>query len=146
MLGSTCLSADGLRICAKRSSLPPPLDAPSEGLLLLLRSTCLSADGLRSCARRSSRPLPLAGRSAEDGGRGGAGGAGGGGGGGGGGGSGGSVYMTLRTAVSAEGQLQGEGAIEGSFRDYQVTGISSHGRQAFAYSQFNGCAAGEERK
>ena len=70
----------------------------------------------------------------------------GGGGGGGGGGSGGSVYMTLRTAVSAEGQLQGEGAIEGSFRDYQVTGISSHGRQAFAYSQFTGCAAGEERK
>ena len=46
---------------------------------------------------------------------------------------------TIRAAVGADGHLQGEGAIAGSYRDYQVKWISSHGPGAFAYSRFTEC-------
>ena len=50
---------------------------------------------------------------------------------------------TIRAAVGADGHLQGEGAIAGSYRDYQVKWISSHGPGAFAYSRFTECADDE---
>ena len=50
---------------------------------------------------------------------------------------------TIRAAVGADGHLQGEGAIAGSYRDYQVRWISSHGPGAFAYSRFTECADDE---
>ena len=49
----------------------------------------------------------------------------------------------IRAAVGADGHLQGEGAIAGSYRDYQVKWISSHGPGAFAYSRFTECADDE---
>ena len=50
---------------------------------------------------------------------------------------------TIRAAVGADGHLQGEGAIAGSYRDYQVKWISSHGPGAFAYSRFTECVDDE---
>jgi len=47
---------------------------------------------------------------------------------------------TVRAAVQVDGRLQGEGAIVGSYRDYQVKWVSSHGPGAFAYSRFTKCA------
>ena len=53
---------------------------------------------------------------------------------------------TIRAAVAADGaplsppRLQGEGAIEGSYRSYKVKFVSDHGPGSFAYSRFK-CAA-----
>ena len=49
----------------------------------------------------------------------------------------GGVGTTLRAAVAADGRHQGEGAIEGTYRDYRVQQIGSHGPDAFAYSRFD---------
>lgn len=46
---------------------------------------------------------------------------------------------TVRATVHADGRLQGEGAIEGSYRNYQVKWVSSHGPSAFAFSRFTEC-------
>ena len=43
---------------------------------------------------------------------------------------------TVRTMVQADGHMQGEGAIEGSYRNYQVKWVSSHGPGAYAFSRF----------
>ena len=57
-------------------------------------------------------------------------------------GAGGSVG-TLQVAIDADGHHQGEGAIEGSYRDYGVRYISSHGPGAHKHSRFVcGAAAG----
>lgn len=40
----------------------------------------------------------------------------------------------LQIVIGADGQNQGEGAIEGSYRDYQVRYVSSHGPDAHKYS------------
>lgn len=52
---------------------------------------------------------------------------------------------TIRATVQADGQQQGEGAIVGSYRDYQVKWVSSHGPGAFAHSRFTECID-DERK
>ena len=55
--------------------------------------------------------------------------------------AGGSSAGTLQIAIGADGQHQGEGAIEGSYRDYQVRYVSSHGPDAHMHSRFV-CGAG----
>jgi len=47
---------------------------------------------------------------------------------------------TIRATVAADGtepRLQGEGAIEGSYRSYQVKFVSDHGPGSFAHTRFN---------
>ena len=51
---------------------------------------------------------------------------------------GGSSAGTMQIAIGADGQHQGEGAIEGSYRNYQVP---SHGPGAHKHSRFV-CGAG----
>ena len=43
---------------------------------------------------------------------------------------------TMQIAIGADGHHQGEGAIEGSYRDYQVPWVSSHGPDAHKHSRF----------
>ena len=43
---------------------------------------------------------------------------------------------TVQIAIGADGHHQGEGAIEGSYRDYQVPWVSSHGPDAHMHSRF----------
>ena len=58
-------------------------------------------------------------------------------------GGGGGSAGTLQVAIDADGHHQGEGAIEGSYRDYRVRYISSHGPGAHKHSRFVcGAAAG----
>ena len=58
-------------------------------------------------------------------------------------GAGGGSAGTLQVAIGAVGHHQGEGAIEGSYRDYQVRYVSSHGPDAHKHSRFAcGAAAG----
>ena len=49
----------------------------------------------------------------------------------------GGVGTTRRAVVGADGRHQGEGAIEGTYGDYRVQQIGSHGPGAFLYSRFN---------
>ena len=49
---------------------------------------------------------------------------------------GGGSAGTLQIAIDADGHHQGEGAIEGSYRDYQVRFVSSHGPGAHKHSRF----------
>ena len=49
---------------------------------------------------------------------------------------GGGSAGTLQIAVGADGHHQGEGAIEGSYLDYQVRYVSSHGPDAHKHSRF----------
>jgi len=63
-----------------------------------------------------------------------------------GGGGGVGAGTTIHAVVQPDGEqrshwTQGEGAIVGSYRDYQVKWVSSHGPGDFAYSRFVGCAA-----
>ena len=46
----------------------------------------------------------------------------------------------MQVVIGADGQHQGEGAIEGSYRDYRVRYVSSHGPGAHKHSRF-ACAA-----
>jgi len=55
--------------------------------------------------------------------------------------AGGSSAGTMQVVIGADGQHQGEGAIEGSYRDYQVRYVSSHGLDAHKYARFL-CGAG----
>ena len=55
--------------------------------------------------------------------------------------AGGSSAGTMQIAIGADGSHQGEGAIEGSYRDYQVRYVSSHGPGAHKHSRFV-CGAG----
>ena len=56
---------------------------------------------------------------------------------------GGGSAGTLQVAIDADGHHQGEGAIEGSYRDYQVRYVSSHGPGTHKHSRFVcGAAAG----
>ena len=55
--------------------------------------------------------------------------------------AGGSSAGTMQVVIGADGQHQGEGAIEGSYRDYQVRYVSSHGPDAHMHSRFV-CGAG----
>ena len=50
--------------------------------------------------------------------------------------AGGSSAGTMQIAIGADGHHQGEGAIEGSYRDYQVRYVSSHGPGAHKHSRF----------
>ena len=50
--------------------------------------------------------------------------------------AGGSSAGTLQVVIGADGAHQGEGAIEGSYRDYQVRYVSSHGPGAHKHSRF----------
>ena len=50
--------------------------------------------------------------------------------------AGGGSAGTMQIAIGADGQHQGEGAIEGSYRDYQVRYVSSHGPDAHKHSRF----------
>ena len=57
--------------------------------------------------------------------------------------AGGGSAGTLQVAIDADGHHQGEGAIEGSYRDYGVRYISSHGPGAPKHTRFVcGAAAG----
>ena len=47
------------------------------------------------------------------------------------------VGTTLHAVAAANGRHQGEGAIEGTYKDYRVEQIGSHGPGAFRYSRFS---------
>jgi len=47
------------------------------------------------------------------------------------------VGTTLHAVAAANGRHQGEGAIEGTYQDYRVEQIGSHGSGAFRYSRFS---------
>ena len=47
------------------------------------------------------------------------------------------VGTTLQAVAAANGRHQGEGAIEGTYADYRVERIGSHGPEAFQHSRFS---------
>ena len=47
------------------------------------------------------------------------------------------VGTTLHAVAASNGRHQGEGAIEGTYKDYRVEQIGSHGPAAFRYSRFS---------